>query len=420
MKKQNARVGKIRATGVVGLSQAPTPKEKDKKKDNRLDWVYYYAGNTFPNDLALRTLRSGTHQGIVNSKHTLTVGEGLTFLQGEREVTDSYLEEINANDESFEEIADQIAYDYIFQANAYVEGVRVGDRINYFRKDPVTIRSGKMINGMIENYYYSEDWQTIKENRPASDEKVEPIPNFDPKIKQKRFILHLKNHFPGLRYYGVPDYLASILSGWIDINYRIGKHNIDKFDNGFMPSGLIQFFGGLPEGQDPTDYINEIKAKFTGEGMNNKLLVQLLDDPELSANIQLFEQLRDGDFQILDKMADQQIITSHGWFRSLCGLAEPGQLGNTQQIRNEYELAMNMKVKPAYRKPLKRFFKKMLRIAGKDYDVNFINLDPISLSGDINKNSILTRNEGREVLGYEALEGERGEEIIEVKTQSDD
>lgn len=408
MAKRNQKKGRILAHDVLNLAQPKTPVEKDRREDNPNNWVWWYDTNKFPNDLAVRTMRSGTHSGIINSKHTLTIGEGLRYFQNEIEVESGrefdYLQEINANDESFEEVFEQNAFDFIFSGNAFIEGVRSGERVNFYRKDLTTMRSGKMVKGRIEDYYYSEDWPEIGTGRPLKTTPVEVIPAYNGNKNQKRFILHLRNKYPSIKYYGVPDFMASILSGWVDINYRIGKHNIDKFDNGFMPSGIIQLFGDVPEGKTPEDYLSEVRAKFTGEGKNDKLYLQLLDDPELKANIELFDQIRDGDFEILDKMADQQLVTAHGWFRSLTGLAQQGQLGNTQQIRNEFEMAMNMKVKPGYRRPLLRFAKKMMKIANIDIDIDVINIDPISLTGDIEVNRVLTVDEGREVLGYPELE----------------
>jgi hypothetical protein len=91
----------------------------------------------------------------------------------------------------------------------------------------------------------------------------------------------------------------------------MSKYNIDKFDNGFFPSVLIQLFGEVPDGLNAQQYVDKIKEKFTGEANNDKFLVELLDSPEQAASIKEFERERDGEFLELSQMAVKAIITAH-------------------------------------------------------------------------------------------------------------
>ncbi len=419
----------IKAVAVVGVP----PKEIDTSKLQDTKWILYYKAskNAFPNNLADKILKSGTNSGIINSKKTLTAGNGLIFndKEGEEKILsqseEDYTDEVNSTGESLEELYELSAFDYIGWGAAYIEGVRVDKRVFYFHVDVTEVRLGNINkDGVIEKAWISPDWVAIGNSRSLdSDQKnrLKEIDLYDGSNKQPRFLLRLKRSFPGLKYYGTPDYIASVLSGWVDINYRIGKHNIDNFDNGFMPSGILNLFGEPPDGMTSEQWMKELISKFTGEGNNAKLLVQLLDNPDQAAVLNLFEQIKDGDFQILDNMSDQQLVTAHGWYRSLTGLAQPGKLGNTEQIRDEFDLAMNMKVIPDYRKPLNRFYNKMLRIANQDIKVDVQNLKPLSLSNDIEVNKVMTVNEGRKEIGLSELLDinddldPRGEELIDLE-----
>lgn len=429
-KKKGQILASVHGTKSIGVA----PKEKDRKDRDRSqqDWVLYYkeSNNSFPNDLADKILKSGTNSGIINSKKTLTVGNGLKYSKDGEDLTLTgsdleFTESINLMDETFEELYEKEALSYIGWGAAYVRGVRdsVGN-VHYFPVDPTKVRLGFFNENMIiEKAFISPDWQRIRNLLPDSEQKdrMVEIEMFNGTDTQEEFLIMERRMFPGLDYYGVPDYMASILSGWVDINYRIGKFNIDDLDNGMFPSMLLQMFGEPPQGQDPEEFMKDIVAKFTGEGNNGKIVGQLLDNPEQAANIEILDRVQQGHFETLDKMSDQQLVTAHGWYRSLTGLAEPGSLGSNQQIKNEFDLAMNMKVIPDYRRPLNRFFNKLLRIADKDFQVGVINLRPLSLANDVDVNKVLIVDEGREVLGFEPHKDTiTGAQLIDLEDREDD
>jgi hypothetical protein len=416
MAKQRNKPKQVKKNRILAsaTSIGKAPQEKDRKDQIITDWVLYYgeSNNIFPNDLAKKILKSGTNSGIINSKKTLTVGNGLKYTQdGEdyepNDNENEYLEEINADGLSLEELYEKCALDWIAFGATYIEGVRKDNQVFYFHKDITQIRVGLKKNGK-QLVYLSPDWEDIKNSRHLSGyqkERMKTIEMYDGTDTQKNFIIRITRDFPGLSYYGTPDYVAAVISGWVDINYRIGKFNI--------------MFGQEPEGMTAKEYVESIRDNFTGEGKNGKMIFQLLDSPEQAANIQILDRVQQGHFEILDGMADQQLITAHGWYRSLTGLAESGSLGNSQQIRNEFDLAMNMKVTPDYRRPLNRFFNKLLQLAGFDFQVGVRNLTPISLINDLDVNKCLTINEGRRLLGFDEIEGERGEELIDLEDRED-
>lgn len=403
------------------------PKETDLKKEQRTDWVLFYkkSENKFPNDLADKILKSGTNSGIINSKKTLTVGDGLKFMRDgeEIELDKKQLEfvgDINSRGWTLEEAYEKAAFSWIAFGTVNIRGVRFEGGINYFHEDPTQVRVSPFNKkNLIETAFISPDWQSIKNStslESEQDERMRRIPMFDGSEKQEEFIIRITRDFPGLDYYGLPDYIAAVISGWVDINYRIGKFNIDDLDNGLMPSALIQLIGEPPEGQTAKEYVEFIRNTFTGEGKNGKMLIELLDSPEQAAKLQLFENVQEGHFEGLDKMADQALVTAHGWYRSLTGLSEPGALGNNQQLKNEFDYAMNMKVIPDYRRPLNRFFNKLLKMAGQDFQIGVVNLQPLSLASDIEVNKCLTVGEGRDILGFAPLEDDKkNDQLIDLE-----
>jgi phage portal protein BeeE len=229
------------------------------------------------------------------------------------------------------------------------------------------------------------------------------LPAFEKGSREPNSILYVKEYTPEHRYYGLPDYVGAL--NWIDISYRIPKFNLDRFDNGFMPSAVVDLFGDAPEGMTAEQYIKDVVVpKFTGEGNNSKILFQMLDDETQKTNVQLFDNVKDGDFTVLQELADQNIISAHRWHPALSGIKSAGQLGNNQEIRNAFEIVKNTVIR-GYQMKLNKAFDMMLEEAGfGDIKVSVHTKSPVSFIGDIDINSVLTTNEKREMLGLPPLE----------------
>ena len=98
------------------------------------------------------------------------------------------------------------------------------------------IRSGKMIDGEIENYYYSADWSKCK--------KKEFIPraykSFSEKDRtQASQILMIRDKNPAMFYGFAPDYVAS--TDYIQLDLEIAQFHLSNISNGMFPSMAINF-----------------------------------------------------------------------------------------------------------------------------------------------------------------------------------
>jgi len=176
------------------------------------------------------------------------------------------------------------------------------------------------------------------------------------------------------------------------------------FKNGFFPSAAIDIFGKAPDNMSDQQYVDKIKDSFTDEGNNHKMFIQLLDDPSQATKITEFSTVREGQFEELQRLATQSIISGHRWFASLSGLQTAGQLGSNQQIRNEYNIALKGLVIPQFQKPLLRMFNDLVKIAGFDYELGVMNVAPVGIEDKIEPKEVLTTDEQRALLGYEPLE----------------
>jgi len=372
--------------------------------------------STVKTDPITTARRSSTHSSIVNQKITFIKGKGFTFkVDGENvryeELPNDFKEwcnEVNPEGDSLYDVFSDLVQSYVITGNAYPYIKKSGDYTALYCYDATTVRKGK--NGDIA--YLSNFWRDIElSNTPSAQYPVTELDFFDG-TNQNEFLIHIMRKYPEFNFYGLPDYVGAL--DWIDIEYRMSKYNIDKFDNGFFPSVLIQMFGEVPDGMNAQQYVEKIKDKFTGEANNDKFLVELLDSPEQAASIKEFERERDGEFMELSQLTTKAIITAHRITPSLAGIETGGKLGSNQQLKDEYDKFMNSVVIPDFQEPLLKVLNRIIKRDTKysNIELGILNVSPVGDSAKVDLNAVVTINEARKMLGLEMLEDARGEQFV--------
>ena len=421
---EGSKKPKIQASTVLqGPTSDPisTPIIKEEKEPNQnidSNWVPFFrdSSNIYVNDLAKRGRRSSTNSAIINQKIAFAIGqEFIYFVDGEEVLWDEldegfkeWSQEVNAEGQSLRDVYKELQQDWIITGNAYPQVVKSGDFTAIYSVDATKVRKSKDK----KTAYISSFWRDILlTSTPTAQYPINTVPFFNMSGTQKEYIKHIRRKYPEFDYYGLPDYVGAL--NWIDIEYRVAKYNIDKFDNGFMPSILLQQFGEVPNGMTAQQYVEEIKKKFVGEGNNDKFLVELLDSPEQAAKVTEFERERDGEFQMLSKLAVDNIVTAHRITPQLAGLETSGKLGGSNELRIQYEKFMNSVVGPSYQEPVLKCLNGIIRneTTYSNVSIGVRNLEPVGLSHEVDINAVLSVNEGRAILGFDTLE-DKGEVFI--------
>jgi hypothetical protein len=414
------KINSIKASSVKS-DPITTPIIKQEKEPNQnieQKWVPFFqdSDNIYVNDLAKRARRSSTHASIINQKITFIKGKGFTFnVDGEdvkfEDLPNDFKEwvmEVNPEGDSLYDVFSDWIQSYVITGNCYPHIKKSGEFTALYSEDATTVRKGKHC----KIAYLSNFWRDIGlSNTPSAEYPVTELEFYDGTQKNE-YLIHVMKKYPEFNYYGLPDYVGAL--DWIDIEYRMSKYNIDKFDNGFFPSVLIQMFGEVPDGLNAQQYVDKIKEKFTGEGNNDKFLVELLDSPEQAASIKEFTRERDGEFMELSQLATKAIITAHRITPSLAGLETSGKLGSSQQIKDEYDKFLNSVVIPDFQEPLLKALNKIIKRDTKfnNIELGILNVSPVGDSSKVELNAVITINEARKMLGLEALESELGEQFV--------
>lgn len=388
--------------------------------------------NYLLNELKEIALHSPTHGSILRQKIRMVNGAGLdlvgkkTLLSGQSyTVTDNdkiqveqYLEVVNAEGETLNDIRRKVEADLEQYGNAFVHLIIYKGQLSQYHLPvsevrPIKMQAWERMPTKIGHSRYFDGLESVL--APRYVEEYPLFPNFGKPTgfegsplsnvpDGEHSVIHICNRHSDFKYWGVPTYLPAKLAAQGE--YKINKFNNSQLDNGFMPSGLVQFFGSIPQ-EKAAEVIARFRESYTGTGNNSRLVAQMVADPNFAAKFTAFSQQYDGQFLDMFDTAQRQIIVGHEWFPALAGIAISGQLGNVQQLRTEFEIAKNTVIKDEQRIICEGWLNPILRVLGQLHNrPNFAKMDfeilPVSLPlliGDLNAKDAMTVSEMRKELG---------------------
>lgn len=366
-----------------------------EKGDKYLQFLYF----------AART--SATHSACVNAKTRFTYGEGVRAMQNgeiqeaQTETIKGWLRTLNAKRETNgKEIKNGIA-DFFRTGNAFFERAEVGGVVMCYHIKTKNIRILKDYSGCIISNDFFSDRNTISTKNSTF------LPLFPESYKDEngvnRSIVHISADKIQNEYYGEPDSVAALVD--MALEYRISSWNLSEFDNGFRPSSLMQFVGDY-EAEEAMEYLYDMQKKFTGDGNNGKIVMQVVPNKELFANIQQLQTTQDGDFSELAQRVETNILKAHRLPKVLAGIPIAGKLGgDTKEIETAYNYTMNTVIYPVQAEFVERLKEPFFDIvAGDGLDYEIIDNPPITITAQLDVNEILTTDEKRQLLGYAPIE----------------
>ena len=340
-------------------------------EDSRNDWVSFGEDNLYPNYLLDLFLGSAINGALIKSIGAMIYGEGLAATNAD-ETTDtkeSYLRLTELLHNSDDDVLKDLAMDLKLFGGCYVNVIWSRDRSKIAKMKHVPaqyIRSGKMIDGEIDTYYYSANWAKHKkaEYRPRAYAAF----NTEDRTQASQ-ILMIRDKNPALFYGFAPDYVAA--TDWIQMELEIAQFHLSNITSGMTPSMHVGFSNGVPTDEERRTIERQLNAKFAGSGNAGKILITFNDGKETAPIIEPI-QMNDAQsaWEGMSKQAVNQILAGHRVTSPiLFGIrAEGGGLGNNaDELRDAFSLFTNTVVIP--------FQNTLLKGLEKIFKVNDINLD---------------------------------------------
>ena len=340
-------------------------------EDSKNDWISFGEDNLYPNYLLELFLGSAINGALVKSIGAMIYGEGLaaTNVYESTDTKESYLRLTELLHNSDDDVLKDLALDLKLFGGCYVNVIWSRDRSKIAKIHHIPaqyIRSGKMIDGEINTYYYSADWSKAKKGQF----KPRPYAAFNTEDRtQASQILMIRDKNPALFYGFAPDYVAA--TDWIQMELEIAQFHLANITSGMTPSMHVGFSNGVPTEEERRTIERQLNQKFAGTGNAGKILITFNDGKETTPTIEPI-QMNDAQnaWVEMSKQSVNQILAGHRVTSPiLFGIrAEGGGLGNNaDELRDAFSLFTNTVVVP--------FQNTLLKGLEKIFHVNDINLD---------------------------------------------
>jgi len=335
------------------------------------DWISFGEDNLYPNYLLELFLGSAINGALIKSIGAMIYGEGLaaTNVDESTDTKESYLRLTELLHNSDDDVLKDLAMDLKLFGGCYVNVIWSRDRSKIAKMIHIPaqyIRSGKMVDGEIDTYYYSADWSKAKkgEYRPR------PYRAFSTEDRsQASQILMIRDKNPALFYGFCPDYIAA--TNWIQCELEISQFHLSNITSGMTPSMHVSFKNGVPTEEERRTIERQINSKFAGSNNAGKILLSFSEGGDSAPSIEPI-QMNDAQsaWEGISKQAVNQILAGHRVTSPiLFGIrAEGGGLGNNaDELRDAFSLFSNTVIVP--------FQNTLLKGLEKIFKVNDINLD---------------------------------------------
>ena len=340
------------------------------EKSNQ-DWISFGEDNLYPNYLLELFLGSAINGALIKSIGAMIYGEGLGATDADLNdsTKESFLRLNELLHNSDDDVLKDLAMDLKLFGGCYVNIIWSRDRSKIAKIKHIGaqyIRSGKMIDGEVDTYYYSADWSKWRKG----EYKPRPYRAFSTEDRSSASqILMIRDKNPALFYGFCPDYIAA--TDYIQLDLEIAQFHLSNITSGMTPSMAINFANGVPTDEERKTIERQINAKFAGSGNAGKILLTFNDGKDTAPEIVPI-QTNDAaeSYQFLSKEVVNKVLSGHRVTSPLLfGIrAEGGGLGsNADELRDAFSLFQNSVVLP--------FQNILLKGLDKVFKVNDIYLD---------------------------------------------
>lgn len=333
-------------------------------KETRAKWIPYGDDNNYPAYLVGLMNSSSKHNSLLTKKVNMAVGAGFK--------DNPALEEFFKNPEGSENLDDivfKMGWDLFLYGGYSIAVTWSRDktkivRVKYVPFDKVRIakedeEDGAMMKGIGagKSYYLiSGDWEQYRKEKY----KPELIQSFNGTYfgEDTELIYHTE-YRAGVDYYTHPSYISTI--DWIELDREIANFHLSSVHNGFTPSMIISFKGGVPSEEERKAVKKNLEKQYGGTDNASSVFVTFSENGDNAPEfIPINLNASDDRFIQLEEQIQQNIIVGHGASPIVAGVAVSGKLGSSDEVI-ESEQIFQRNVIDKRQKAIERSFNDILK-----------------------------------------------------------
>ena len=358
-------------TNILELAKYEKPQITESKREK---WVEFGEDNNYFKWLIDRYTNSATNNAVINNISRLIYGRGLNALDASTKPNEyaqmlGILDKESVRKNAFElKIFGQTALQVIYDSGKKVIKQCLHIPVNNLRAEKCNE------DGEILGYYYSDNWEDVKNFVPKF------IPAFEKGSKNDLIeILFIQPYSVGMKYYSYVDYIGSL--PYAVLEEEVSDYLINDVQNGFSPTFIINFNDGKPDQEKADEISRKVERKLTGS-KGKKVVVSFNDNEQSKTTVDAIP-LNDAPehYQYLSEECQRKIMVGHNVTSPLLfGLnSANGFSSNADELKNGYILFENMVIKP-FQDLLCDAYDKILSFNGISLKLYFVPLKPLEFT----------------------------------------
>jgi len=251
-----------------------------------------------------------THKSALDVKSIATSQKGYHFTGDNRKFRDFIKKPNYDSFQSLQDILDAFVYEYYVYDEAYLEIVRIADKVSMFIAPARYLYLKINKQGRIIKYCYVTDTGDVTELEPYNGGELK---------NGVRYIVGMKVYNTSSYYYGYPAYMSAIEA--ILENSYIRRYGITFFANDATPRKVLIMKGGMLSKEHKKEMQDYLKENYKGLDNAHRLLVITLDDQDDSAEFVDLSSRIDGNFLDEYRKNRDEIISVHQIPPKLMGIS---------------------------------------------------------------------------------------------------
>ena len=341
-----------------------------------------------------------THKSSIDVKSIATSQKGYKCSSNNRKLN-TFLHKPNYDSfKTFQDIVDAFTYEFYVYDEAYLELIRIADRVSIFNTPVRYVYVKVNKQGRIDKYCYVTDDGEVVEFEPYNGGELK---------NGVRYLVGMRNYNTASYFYGYPAYMSA-LEAMLENSY-IRRYGTTFFNNNATPDKALILKGTLMSKENKESIKNYMTDNYKGIDNAHRLLIITLDDEGSEADFVDISSSFNSSFLEEYRKNRDEIITVHQIPPKLMGITVASGLSTGTETLGSLRDFVERTIAPRQNK-ISNFFSTLLsEIFALDVKFSLLHVDTTNDKDEAIINNIyanIVDDEGKPVKTVTEIRAEKG------------